>query len=136
MIFKRYGGKLQSVRPRFDANAMTEVGFARDEELALAVEEFEAQYEQSEVRELTASSEGHVQSLVEHTVLHSLEEQVLDLEQQLGGHAVLVVENATGRDTPKTRSTQRTQVEHGENRLHFQFVVDPPLRLGIYRRRH
>jgi hypothetical protein len=135
MILKRYGGKLHSVRPRFDANAMTEVGFTRDEETVLPAEEFEEQYERGEARELTATSEGHVQSLVEHAVLHSLEEQVLDLEQQLGAHAVLVVENEAGRDQPKTRGSQRTLVEQGENRLHFQFVVDPPLRLGIYRRR-
>jgi hypothetical protein len=133
MILKQYGTKFQSVRPRFDANAMTEVGFTRDEEAVLSAEEFEQQYERQEVRDLTASSEGHVQSLVEHQVLHALEEQVLDLEQQIGGHAVLVVA-AEGKQ-PKTRGSQRTLVEQGENRLHFQFVIDPPLRLGVYRRR-
>lgn len=135
MIYKRYGGKYHSVRPRFDENAMTEVGFMRDHEEELTAEEFEARYEQFEVRELTASSEGHVQSLVEHAVVHSLEEQVLDLEQQAGAYAVLVVEHTTGRDSPKTRGTQRTLVEEGENRILFTWVVEPPLRMGIYRRR-
>lgn len=135
MILKRYGDKLHSVRPNFDANAMTEVSFMRDKDTTFSLEEFEAQYELSEERELTATSEGHVKSLAEHTALHYLEEQVLDLEGQLGEHAVLVVENATGAHAPKTRSTQRTLVEEGENRLHFTFTIEPPLQLGIYRRR-
>ena len=135
MILKRYGARLQSVRPNFDAHAMTEIGFVKDEEQRLTTEEFEAAYERTEVRELRASAEGHVQSLAEHAVLHALEEQVLDLEHSLGAHAVLVIENEQGRDMPKTRHTQRVLVEQGENRLHFEFSVDPPLRLGIYRRR-
>ena len=135
MILKRYGAKLQSVRPNFDAHAMTEVGFMKDEEQVFTAQEFEQSYERLEERELRARSEGHVQSLAEHALLHSLEEQVLDLEQSLGNHAVLVVENEAGRDMPKTRHTQRTLTEEGENRLHFEFTVDLPLRLGIYRLR-
>jgi hypothetical protein len=136
MILKRYGEKLHSVRPNFDANAMTEVSFMRDKEAEFTIQEFDAEFEQSEERALTASSEGHVKSLAEHAALHYLEEQVLDLEEQVRAHAVLVVENATGADAPKTRSTQRTLVEEGENRLHFTFRIEPPLRLGTYRRRH
>jgi hypothetical protein len=135
MILKRYGRKLQSVRPNFDANAMTEIGFLKDDEQVFTAEEFESTYQQAEVRELRASSESHVQSLAEHAVLHTLEEQVLDLEHSLGSHGVLVVENEQGRDMPKTRHTQRTLVERGENRLHFDFSIDPPLRMGIYRQR-
>lgn len=135
MILKRYGAKLQSVRPNFDAHAMTEIGFTKDDEEVFTAADFEGAFERTDERELRASAEGHVQSLAEHAVLHALEEQVLDLEQTLGGHAVLVVENEQGRDMPKTRHTQRVLVEEGENRLHFEFTVDPPLRLGIYRRR-
>ena len=136
MILKRYGDKLHSVRPNFDANAMTEVSFLRDKEVTLTAEEFEAQFEPGDVRELTASSEGHVKSLAEHSALHYLEEQVLELEEQVRAHAVLVVENGPGEDHPKTRSTQRTLVEEGQNRLHFTFRIEPALRLGVYRRRH
>jgi len=135
MIYKRYGDKLHSVRPNFDGNAMNEIGFVRDEDRVLTEEEFEQRYERTAERELTAKSEGHVQSLAEHALLHSLEEQVLDLEQELAAHSVLVVENASGRHAAKTRSSQRVLVEHGENRLHFRFHVDPPLRLSIYRKR-
>ena len=135
MILKRYGSRLQSVRPNFDAHAMTEVGFMKDNEDAFEAAAFEAEWEKLDERELKASAEGHVQSLVEHAVLHSLEEQVLDLERDQAPHAVLVIENEQGRDMPKTRGTQRVLVEEGENRTHFQFVVDPPLRVGIYRRR-
>ncbi|NJD10948.1 MAG: hypothetical protein FIB01_11120 [Gemmatimonadetes bacterium] len=136
MILKRYGDKLHSVRPNFDANAMTEVSFRRDREAEFTPEEFAARFEWFEERQLTATSEGQVKSLAEHAALHYLEEQVLDLEQQVRAHAVLVVENATGADASKTRSTQRTLVEAGENRLFFTFRIDPPLRLSIHRRRH
>jgi len=135
MIFKRYGDMLHSVRPNFDANAMTEISFRRDKESTLTPAELESGYGLEEARELTASSEGYVKSVVEHAALHYLENQVLELEQAMGGHAILVVENATGPEAPKTRSSQRTIMEAGENRLHFTFTVEPPLRLGIHRRR-
>jgi hypothetical protein len=135
MILKRYGSKLHTVRPNFDAHAMTEVGFMKDSEQAFEAETFEREWEQVEVRELRSSSEGHVQNLVEHAVLHSLEEQVLDLERDQGPHGLLVIENEQGRDMPKTKGSQRVLVEAGENRTHFQFTIEPPLRLGIYRRR-
>ena len=135
MIFKRYGDTLHSVRPNFDANAMTEIGFRKDKEASLTTEELAAGYQLNEERELTASSEGRVKSLAEHEALYHLEKQVLDLEEQIGAHAVLLVENATGPNAPKTCSHQRALVEEGENRLHFTFTVEPPLRVGIYRRR-
>lgn len=135
MILKRYGSKLHSVRPNFDAHAMTEVGFMKDNEEVFEAATFEAEWERVEEREVRSSAEGHVQSLVEHAVLHSLEEQVLDLEKDQAPHGVLVIENEQGKDMPKTRGTQRVLVEEGENRTHFSFVVEPPLRLGIYRRR-
>jgi hypothetical protein len=135
MILKRYGEKLQSVRPNFDANAMTEISFLRDKESSFTPDELGRDYELVEEHELTASSEGHVKSLAEHAALHYLEEQLLDLEEQLRDHGVLVVENATGQHAPKTRSKQRTLVEDGENRLHFRFTIEPPLRVAVYRRR-
>lgn len=135
MILKRYGNKLQTVRPNFDAHAMSEIGFSRDEEEAFTAEEFEAAWERDDIRELRATSESHVQTVAEHALLHSLEEQVLNLEQEVGTHRALVIENVQGKDMPKTHHTQRVLVEEGENRLHFEFSVDPPLRLGIYRRR-
>lgn len=135
MILKRYGSRLQSVRPNFDANAMTEIGFLRDNETVMSAEEFEGGWERVAERELTSLSEGHVQSIAEHAVLHSLEEQLLDLEREQGAHGVLVIENEQGKDMPKTHHTQRVLVEQGENKLHFQFEVDPPLRVGIYRRK-
>ena len=135
MIFKRYGSRLNSVRPNFDAHAMTEIGFLKDNEQQLTAEEFEQQYEKGEERELRAAADGDVQSAVEDRLLRALEQQLLELESAAGADAVLVVENEQGRDMPKTRHTQRVLVEAGENRLHFEFSIDPPLRLGIYRRR-
>lgn len=134
MILKRYGNKLHSVRPNFDANAMTEIGFMKDNEQVYEGEAFAAEWEKLEERELRSSSEGHVQSLVEHAVLHSLEEQLLDLERDQA-HGLLVIENEQGKEQPKTKGTSRVLVEAGENRTHFQFVIEPALRVGVYRRK-
>ena len=40
MIAKRYGTKIQSVTPNFDARAMNEIGFQRDNEWSLPADEF------------------------------------------------------------------------------------------------
>ena len=38
-------------------------------------------------------------------------------------------------DFAKTRGVQTTKVVQGANRLHFQYTVDPPLKVGIYQRK-
>jgi hypothetical protein len=133
MILRRYGQRIQSVRPNFDPLAITEVGFLRDNELALRVDEFEATHEREALHELTASHEGDVQVDVETVVLKSLEQQLLELESQVGDR-VLVIENEQGVDPARARGRQTTGVVGHENRYHFAYTVDPPLKVGVYRR--
>jgi len=113
---------------------MNEVGFLREGGWSLPVSEFESTYRKGEVRELTAEAEGDVQGEVEAAVLASLREQLAGVEASLGPDEVLLVENEPGKDQPKTRSTQTTTVVGHENRLRFQYTVDPPLRVAVWRR--
>ncbi|MBR9988940.1 MAG: hypothetical protein KFH98_04245 [Gemmatimonadetes bacterium] len=135
MITKRYGSKVQSVRVNFDANAMNEVGFQRDNEWSLATDEFEETYEKTEAHELTAAAEGDVQGEAEEKLLESLHEQLLAVEKTVGDDGVLMVESEQGVDYPKTRHTQTNKVVGNENRFYFRFTVEPPLRVAVYRKR-
>jgi hypothetical protein len=40
-----------------------------------------------------------------------------------------------GKDQAKTRGTQATKVVATENRLFFTYTIDPPLRIGIHRKK-
>ena len=53
----------------------------------------------------------------------------------LGEGEVLVVESLEGEDYPKSRDRKQNVVVDGENRLYFYWSVDPPLRMGQYRKR-
>ena len=48
---------------------------------------------------------------------------------------VLVVESREGEDHPKTRDRKKNVVVDGGNRLYFYWRVEPPLRLGRYRKK-
>ncbi|HSK21491.1 MAG TPA: hypothetical protein VK912_20215 [Longimicrobiales bacterium] len=135
MITKRYGSKVQSVTPNFDARAMNEIGFQRDNEWSLATDEFSETYEKLETHELTAAAEGEVQGEAEEKLLESLLEQLLAVEKTVGDGGVLMVESEQGTDYPKTRHTQTNQLVGHENRLYFRFTVEPPLRVAVYRKR-
>lgn len=135
MIVRRYGVTMQRVTPNFDANAMNEIGFLRDGGWSRAAKEFEADYERGAVHELTARAHGDVQGAVEEAVLRDLEEQLEGLAAKLAAGEVLLVENQPGQDQAKTRGAQTTLVVEGENRLRFEYVIDPPLRVSIWRPR-
>lgn len=135
MITRRYGSKVQSVTPNFDARAMNEIGFQRDNEWSLATDEFSESYEKVETHELTAAAEGEVQGEAEEKLLESLLEQLLAVEKTVGDGGVLMIESEQGTDYPKTRHTQTNQVVGHENRLYFRFTVEPPLRVAVYRKR-
>jgi hypothetical protein len=134
MLVRRYGTTIQSVAPNFDAHAMNEVGFLRESGWSLPVSEFESKYVKGEVHELSAQAEGGVQAEVEAAVLNALGEKLAGVEASLGAEQVLLIENEPGRDQPKTRSTQTTNVIGPENRLYFQYTIDPPLRVAVWRR--
>lgn len=133
MILRRYGNTVQSVDLNFDPHALSEVGFRRDREVSLDAEEFARGWEKLEERELTATADSSVQDEGETALLEDLESQVRSLEDGLDDDAVLLVEN-TSDDYPKTRDVKKEVIVEGRNRLHFSWRVDPPLRLGIYRR--
>lgn len=135
MIVRRYGARIESVEPNFDARALTEIGFRRTGALTLEAEAFHEQYEKVATQELTATAEGDVKDDVEKALLASLLGQVEALMDESGADALLLVENQAGEDYPKTRDVTRRVVVKGENRLHFEYRVEPALRLGIHRPR-
>lgn len=135
MIVRRYGSSVLSVVPNFDSRAMTEIGFNRDGRLTIPTEEFQQTYERVRGHELTAQANGAVQGDVEEAVLASLSEQLNRLAGELKPDELLLIENEPGKDQAKTRGSQTTIVEAGENRLRFEYVIDPPLKVGVYRRR-
>jgi hypothetical protein len=133
LIVRQYGTKVQSVQPNFDANAMNEIGFRRDDAWSMATGDFFSSHEKLATHELTAAAEGEVQSEAEAALLRSLQKQLLSLAE--GADDVLFIESEQGRDYPKTRHTQSTLVVEGANRLYFRFRVEPPLRVAVYRKR-
>jgi hypothetical protein len=135
VIVRRYGSNVLSVTPNFDARAMTEIGFTRDGRLSIPADEFERDYYRLGGHELTARTEGTVQGEVEEAALAALTEQLNRVAAELQDGQVLLIENEPGKDLPKTRGTQTNLVERGENRLRFEYTVDPPLRVGIHQRR-
>lgn len=135
MIVKRFGKKVESVRADFDSRAMTEIGFRRDDEYSEPAETFFEAYEKRELHELTAATEGDVQSETEEKLLESLLEQLHAADKSTQDGGVLFIESEAGVDYPKTRHTQTTLVVNGANRLYFRFTIEPPLRVAVYHKR-
>lgn len=133
MILRRYGKNYLSVTPNFDSRAMTEIGFMRNGELTVEADEFGDRYELVENRELKPTTTGDVQGEVEEALLKELGDELAAIESGLGNGQVVVIENEQGVDHPKTRGRQSTDSSGPHTRLSFEFTVDPPLRIGIYR---
>jgi hypothetical protein len=133
MIVRRFGARIESVEPNFDARALNEIGFRRTGAFTLDADAFHEQHEKVAVQDLTATAEGDVKDDVERELLAALLRQVESLLEESG--VVLLVENEAGEDYPKTRDVTRRVVVRGENRLHFEYRVEPALRLGVYRPR-
>ncbi|MGD8276934.1 MAG: hypothetical protein PVH00_02860 [Gemmatimonadota bacterium] len=135
MIVRRYGRNIQSVTPNFDAHAMTEVGFVRGD-WSMGADEFEQKYERKGGRELTATGQGSVQNEAEDAVLVSLREQLIAFEASLGEGELLMIEDEPGVHYPKTRGRQLTAASSGpQTRISFEYTIDPPLHVGVYRPR-
>ena len=135
MILRRYGSTFQEVETNFDARALTEIGFRRTHGRAVPSDEFERDYQQVSTQELDGTATGDVQDEVETRVLAELRGRLDEVHASLGADEVLVIESEQGQDYPKTRSQQRSAVIDGENRVHFTVRIEPPLRVGVYRRR-
>ncbi len=135
MILRTYGNKIEAVDISFNAVALDSIGFRRSRELSLAVEEFEAVYERTGGQELSAQAEGAVQIEVEKELLAKLEDQLLGADSELDEDEVILIENQRGVDQPRTHEKKEIMVVEGENRLHFKWWIDPPLKIGVYRKR-
>ena len=73
-----------------------------------------------------------MQDAAEQELLERLEAQLDALESSLAEGEVLLVESESD-DHPKTRDRKEPVIVDGENRLHFHWWVEPPLRIGVYR---
>lgn len=134
MLLRRYGTTVQSVETNFDARALNEVGFRRDQAFSLPWEEFEAGYTRVGEQSVTAEAEGWVQDEAEQDLLRVLQERLDALISGLAPGEVLVVESEQGNDYPKTRDEKKNVVVEGVNRLYFEWRVEPALRLGVFRK--
>lgn len=132
MILRQYGTSYQSVETNFNSTAMTEVGFRRDREFTISVEDFENGYEKVSESELVAEASGSVQGEVEEEVLSKLEASLRAAADGLEEGHVLVVLNDRD-DQPKTRERRETVAVAGETRFQFNWWIDPPLRVAVFR---
>ena len=133
MLLRRYGTSYQSVDLNFDSKALNEVGFRRNHEYSIAVEDFDGSYTLGATHELQAEAEGDVQDHTEQQLLDRLQEQIEALLAGLSDGEVLVFENGQGHDYPKTRQQTANVIVEGENRLHFTYTIAPLLRMAVYR---
>lgn len=133
MIFRRYGATYESVQTDFDAKALNEISFRRDRARSVPADQFEAAYETVEVVELAEAAQGPVQSHTEQQMLDQLKARIDALLSGLTDGHVLVVENEPGHDHPKPRQVTKNVVEHGENRLRFEYTMAPSLRVSVRR---
>lgn len=133
MIFRRYGTTYQSVDMNFAAEALNEIGFRRNREESFPADELEARYGAVETVELTAEAEGAVQNDTEQALLDELARKVEEQLERLPEGGILVVENESGHDYPRTHQKTTNIVERGENKLRFTYTMDPPLRVTLYR---
>jgi len=132
--FRLYGTTYQSVTFEFEGKALNEVGFRRDRERSLTPDELETEYELIETVHLTSEAEGNVQSETEQLLLDRLLEKGQAAAERLPEGGVAIVENERGgRDQPKPRQKISNVMVEGENKLHFQYHIDPPLRISLYR---
>jgi hypothetical protein len=123
------------VVPNFDPNALTEISFRRDRVFSISEASFSSDYEKVRDEELAPVSDGMVQSEAESELLTRLGAELLAIEEKLGEGDLLLIESEQGTDYPKVRDRKEGIVVEGENKLVFHWRVEPPLRVGIYRRR-
>jgi len=132
MILRVYGETVQSVAMHFDSKAFNEVGFRRDRQHSIPLAEFERGWEKVAEHQISAEEEGVVQDHTQQRMLDTMERAMRDLLEGLGDNEALRVESDE-TDWPKARDTQRKVLDDGENRMHFQAWVDPPLRVAVWR---
>lgn len=134
MILKRYGTSVQSVELNFDSKALNEIGFRRDHDFSVSTDDFQSGWQKVTEHSFAPTAEGSVQDETEQAMLNEMEAGIQKLLGELGEGEALYVENEQGKDYPKTRHEQKTIVVDHENKLHFKARVEPPLRIGVYRK--
>lgn len=131
-IFRRYGTSFQSVEMDFDAKALNDIGFRRNREVAIPVADFDAAYTALGTVELKTEAVGPVQYETKQVLLDRLQAKVEELIAKLPTGGIVVVENESGHDYPKTRQLTKNVIERGENKLHFDYSMEPSLRVTSY----
>jgi hypothetical protein len=134
MIFRRYGTAVHSVAIEFNSKALTEIGFRRDRVHSMPTEDFDSDHTCMSSHELATESEGDVQDHVEQRMLDDLEAQLRSIMGEMDEGEVILVHSEQGVDYPKTRTRTKNVIVEGENRLYFYASIDPPLRVGVYRK--
>lgn len=132
MIVRRYGATVVEVQPEFAPEAFNEIDFRRRTGFTMAWEDFQARYERTGEQALVSEAEGHVKIAVESATLDLLRHRLADAEGSLAPGEVLLLESQPGRDYPRLHEKTETLVEHGHNRLHFYYYLQPALRFGVY----
>lgn len=131
MIFRRYGASYQSVDMDFDAKALNEFAFHRNRQQSIPVHDFDPSYKTVETAELSESAEGSVQYEVLQSMLDKVRAGIEQILARLEPGQVLVIDNEQGHDYPKPRQHTSNVIEEGENRLHFEYTMHPPLRVSV-----
>ena len=135
MLCREYGSSYQSVDIGFDARALNDIGFRRNRELSVPEAEFPDLYAKVDSVEVQTEADGPVRYETKQVLSDRLRAKVEELLARLPEGGVLVVENELGHDYPKTRQLTKNGIEDGENRLHFEYTMEPPLRLTLFRPR-
>lgn len=135
MLLRRYGSRIQSVEPNFVSTAMTEIGFIRGGDFTAPADDFLEEYERVGEHSITAQASGDVKLEAEQAMLDSVRAQLDGIMAEEPDEAMLLVENGPGGDHPKPRDNTTREVITAKNRLHFEYTLDPPLRIGVYRKK-
>jgi hypothetical protein len=135
MLLRRQGSRIEGVTPHFDARALTEIAFRPDGSFREDAGSFDARMEKLSEHAVDATTHGSVQAEAEEALLEELRAGLDARLDALAPGEVLVIESAPGVDWPKTRERRKDVIVDGENRFHFHWWVEPPLRLGVYRPR-
>ena len=127
MIIRRYGKTIASVDADFDPAAMTEVGFRRNREWEMAIDEFLDHHKMVETHEIDGTGTDVVQDKAERALLANLLEQLEAIHDGMGEGQMLAIESKTGVDYPRTRYERTTLGEQA-----FTYSIDRPLKVGIW----
>ena len=135
MILRLRGKRVESVTPAFSPIAIYSPAFRPDGKLTMSADEFFDGYERISLHEVGGETDGPVQVAVETRLLEKLERGIGELHAGLEPGVVLFIENRRGVDEVRLRETRKDVIVEGENRYYFHWWADPPLRIGVYRKR-